>query len=475
MTIPGTTATSAADARGPARVARFNRACLLVAAAWLLVGVPLTVKFRPMRAKDFPQFYMGGVIARHGAWDALYPVPHPDSPYNPGLKNDSAMRPRYAQLAAKYRVATGDEPRFIQPPPAALLFRPLVWLPYDLAYVAWAALMGAMCLAVAHLAGRFHERCAGRPSRVSGGLVLLICCSHLTYYVIRTTNIEMLMALSIALATLALLTPARPGGAATFGGVAALVVGGIVKYATAVLLPLAVAMRRWALVGWTAAAGLALLAVAVAVMGTGPFITFLADVFPRLSRPYDIDGNQSLKGMIIYHSGVFPLPAAVNAAVRVAMGAMLAALLALIFTRDREAWRRPEHVCAGAAALVAWLLIFSPLTWDKYYTYLFPFYGWLAWEAARSRGRALVVGGVFASLFAAWFNVGDFLPAPLTFHMLLATVAVLALAARRLWAAPCCRACARGIPRATTTRAAAFGLIGELAPLASQVESAALL
>jgi len=102
-------------------VKRFNRCCSAAAFAWLVIVVPLTFKFRPVRYHDAGQFYMGGVIARHGAWDSLYPLPRPGSPYNPGLAGDSDRRPTYQILSDA--VGVGDDPRFIQPPPDALLLQ----------------------------------------------------------------------------------------------------------------------------------------------------------------------------------------------------------------------------------------------------------------------------------------------------------------------------------------------------------------
>jgi len=47
-------------------------------------------------------------------------------------------------------------------------------------------------------------------------------------------------------------------------------------------------------------------------------------------------------------------------------------------------------VCAGVAALVAWLLAFSPCAWEHWPIWLAPFWGWMLWEAHRSAPRAVV-------------------------------------------------------------------------------------
>src|SRR5258708_4988610 len=89
----------------PRAIATFNRWCYLIASVWVILSLFVSLHIWKIEATDreyhdFSQFYMGGLIARHGAWDALYPIPHPNSPNNPGEGADSDMRPEYARLAA---------------------------------------------------------------------------------------------------------------------------------------------------------------------------------------------------------------------------------------------------------------------------------------------------------------------------------------------------------------------------------------
>ena len=50
---------------------------------------------------DFGQYYMGGLIAREGQWDSLYPIPKPGSEDHPGYPHASILRPKYAELMAR--------------------------------------------------------------------------------------------------------------------------------------------------------------------------------------------------------------------------------------------------------------------------------------------------------------------------------------------------------------------------------------
>src|SRR5437868_3491943 len=98
-------ATTPAGSRDPTAIARFNRWCYAIATLWVIVSLFASLRIWRIEATDreyhdFSQFYMGGLIARHGDWDALYPIPHPSSLNNPGEWADSDMRPEYARLAA---------------------------------------------------------------------------------------------------------------------------------------------------------------------------------------------------------------------------------------------------------------------------------------------------------------------------------------------------------------------------------------
>ncbi len=406
---------------------KLARYCLLISAMWLLVGIPLTVRFRPLRAKDFPQFYMGGLIARNHAWESLYPNPNLDSPYNPGLKWDSTMKPRYQELAANPPVETGDEPRFIQIPPAAVLFVPLTFLPYRVAYVTWSVLMGACCLGSACLARRFYEICLGRPSPKSALLIPLISCSYLAYIVIRCSNIELLISLLLGLGALGLIRKTPMSGGL------AVVLAFVIKYASAVYLPVMLFARRWRMLAATLLIGALMLAATLPITGIGPWREFRESILPRLSRPYDNSNNQSLQGAIMFYTDQFPLSAGNVIFCRVLAGVGLAGLLALFATRPARYWKAAPVALAACAAMVGWLLIFSPLTWDKYSTYFFPLWGWLAWEATRSRVRGVWAGLSIALVWAPWFSVVPHWPGVLSYHMLAGTVLLTLLATARVY------------------------------------------
>jgi hypothetical protein len=67
----------------------FNRCCALAGLLFLLLGVGakyVTYARRGLpQAQDFGQYYMGGLMALHGEWDALYPVPRQGALTNAGF------------------------------------------------------------------------------------------------------------------------------------------------------------------------------------------------------------------------------------------------------------------------------------------------------------------------------------------------------------------------------------------------------
>jgi hypothetical protein len=402
----------------------FNRGCAVIAGVWLVGASVLGQWLRP-NPLDFGQFYMGGVVARHGAWDALYPIPLPTAWKNPGEPNTSTMRPRYAELARERGV--GDTNRFMQLPPNALLYAPIALFGYRPALVVWTGLMALCAWGVAMQAGRMYEILAGRSTRMSGAVVLVIACSPTMFRAARAGQVSPLVGLCIGATALAL---ARRQDVR--GGLA-MCIGAVTKYATLALLPLAILLGRWRLIACAAAAGVIVLLVTAAITGTAPFAEYFTHIAPRLNRSHPWEGNQSLQGFLLRATNEQPLSSTVMTAVRAAQYATLAGLLALLVARRQLLRDSLSHALAGAAALVSWMLIFSPIYWYHYYPYLFPFWGWLAWEATRGRGRAAVVALIVALAIWPWCASPRVeLREPFNAHMLWSTVLLFGLAVRAL-------------------------------------------
>ena len=218
---------------------------------------------------------------------------------------------------------------------------------------------------------------------------MLIAMSPLTLDTLRILNVSPLISLMIGFAILGLLQKNAEGGAV------ALVLGAASKYATVMLLPLYVAMRHWRALIVMAVLAAGITGASVAVMGTGPFRIFFHDMAPTFGRIHTDAWNRSLGALLMqvtHASG--PLHGGLRWIVQAAQWICLLAILAVIFSRKPADWQHPPTVLAGAAALLSWFLIFSPITWDHYFMYFMPLWGWLLWEARRHWLAAIAVAVV---------------------------------------------------------------------------------
>ncbi len=401
---------------------RFNRVCRISALAWLLGVTVGGLLFRPTH-QDFSAFYMGGLAARSGAWDALYPTPSPGSPYY--IARDGTMKPWFVHTAQSLKVQALCP--FLQSPPAALLFAPLSLLPFEPAHWLWLIVLALACWGVAIQAGRIYALCAGEVSRAEGWVTLLVAFSPLAYRSMRVGNVSPVVAFCLGAAVICLLAP-RP----VAGGIS-LLLGGLMKYATVMLLPLALAMRRVSLVLWCAGLGGLIFLIVWLLAGTGPFVEFFTVVLPSMSGSTANPGNQSLQAFLLRLLDRTALPFSWAVIFQTIQITILAFILGLFIRRGRGLWNEKANVFAAAVALIAWLLIFSPVCWEHYHLYFAPFWGWLVYEARRSilyrmaGGLAVLLAYVPLSVIPSFHA-----PEPLNSHMLGSAILLLALAMLRL-------------------------------------------
>ena len=412
--------------------ARFHRACRWIALAFLAVSGVVAMRFSPT-CQDLSGIYIGPVVARQGSWGALYPIVQPDGRFYVGEKGAGFQKPELLDIAAEHGIQELNP--YLNPPWQAVLLLPLGWLRFQQAH--WVVvLINIFCVwIVAMSAGRGFEICARRRSWAAGFITLLVATSPLAYRSIRVQNLSPAVALCIVMTLWDLLGKSVGGG---FVGGLGTAWGALFKGATAALLPLAVAMRRWRLLGW--AAGLVVLVIAITwqLAGAATFREFFGSIAPTLGRSSVNVGNKSLQGILLRVLGVAPLPQAWHMAMR-AFAVLCLALIAWPLFRPRPAdrakfWTEPAHVFAGAAALLAWLLIFSPLCWEHYFIYFCPLWGWLLWEGTRSRTRMTV--SVLA-IALHWFPLPEWrrlhLPEPWNSYMLAALFLIFAIALSRLY------------------------------------------
>jgi hypothetical protein len=227
----------------------------------------------------------------------------------------------------------------------------------------------------------------------------------------------------------------RPRASATssVSAGAAMTMGTLAKYATPVLAPIYLFMNRWAALLWSGALMLLIVAGTWAMSGSAPFQEFATSIAPTLGRSHPHRANQSVEGLILRTTNHATLPPRWSVPMRAAQVATVVLLLWLIWRRREHLPRRPSLVCAAAASLICWLLIFGPLYWEHYPVYLCPLWGWLAWEARLSAWRMIMV---VAAIALAWVPVPAIqsvrLPEPVNSHILASTLIILGLSIAQL-------------------------------------------
>jgi hypothetical protein len=395
MTGNPTDFTTAQPRRWVPDPAAFRRYCAIVGLLFLLVsqfGKLIWYDYtHRVYAFDFPQYYMGGMIARAGAWDSLYPIPIPGIHVNVGYAEGSTLRPRYAQLADQCGVSR-DQSRFTQPPPVALLYLPLTLFPLRVSLYFWAMLLTLSCWGISLHVATIYEACRAdddaRPSatsanrwlaqRLGGLLILLICFSPMVHRGVRVFNISPIVGYLVGLLVVCLIRRRGPSAPAYF-------FAALMKVTPTVLGPLFLAMRRWRDIALCIALTIGVLVISVAIMGTGPFVVFWRDVLPSLTKSTIAINNEALYPTLVLLLGRQDLPPLALAALKVVQWSFFVLIMVAIFRKPQRHWEAPPNVAAAALALMSWTLLFSPICWDHYVLLLMPMWGWLAFEALRSR------------------------------------------------------------------------------------------
>lgn len=418
---------------GISSIDHFNRFCRVAAALWLFISIPLGIVLRPT-VPDFDQFYIGGRLVSGGEFNALYPVPKHSSLDNPGLFLHSTAKPRWKALCRELGVR--DYTHFMLPPPSALLFAPFAFLSYNQAFWAYTLVLTACVWATALVAASLMRSLVGKASHYEGVLMLLISFSPMTARSIRIANVSPLVALSIGLVFLALIREDKQDCAR---GAIAFLVGAIFKYATLVLAPLLVAMRRWRMLFFLMAIGALIMIAALAFAGVAPFVEFYQRILPTLSRPSAFRGNQSIAGLLARTYGR-PLSPELSFVLNGTRLMTLAMAAGIILTRRRTFWENPVNILAAGGLLMSWLLMFSPIAWEHWPIFLCPLWGWLLFEAREALAPRIAAFTSMAlmSFPAGLFHVKGFarynvtLPEPFNSTQLMGVGIFAVLAFRRL-------------------------------------------
>jgi len=410
----------------------FDHICRVIALIWLLL-VPtagLLPFERSLIKVDIPQFYLAGRLVWLHQAAALYPIPRPDSRHHPGLPGDAEARPGYAAESRRLQLPART-PQFIGPPPLAVLLAPWGALPFDRARILWTVMLALAQWGTALVAAAIARELLGRSPTIEGLLILSIALSPRSYAAIAIGNVSSFVGLSLGLyAWWEVRGRSRIAALAATGGT-------FLKYAPVVMLPALIAARRWRLLRNMLFVFLASALVSVVVLGFEPWRQWLVEIAPRLGRAYVGPANHSLWSVVAQLLGTDEITPGLRAAVLISSLAAMSAYCGLLVRRRPEELRSPALFLASSAGLLAWLLIWSPISWNGYQVYLMPFWGWVIWEAKRSRVGAAAAAIIALSnlpILSTWSRLFGQLPPVLAATPgLWSAAATLVLAMTRLW------------------------------------------
>ncbi len=390
----------------------FNRVCAAAALGWMVLTVGAAQVFAP-DTSQFDALYRAASIAKNGQWHSLYA--QPDAARSHGLE---------AHVTSNH----GLEARatsFIAPPHVAVAALPLAWLNYHTAQWIWLGLSLLAAWWAILAAGRILELLDGRPTRLSGILVLVLAISPLVHHCVRMGNLSCVVAMFLAIAIVALLKnrSSRTGLAAALASA-----GSAVAW---VFAPLLLVLRRWHAI----AAGLLVTAIAAAsllVTGVGPWRQWAMDALPNLaSKP--AAANQSVHGLTQRIGGwTGRLAPGTVADIKALSGLLLAAIVIAMLRRRAAIAHSAPRTCAAVLTLLAWCTLAATSFPEHYYIFFVPMWGYLAWEARQSRVRAVLAALAALLTFAPLcVTPGVHLPEPLNSHMLMGALIMFGLGLTR--------------------------------------------
>lgn len=394
------------------------------ALAWLFIGLPTAHLIKPAY-NDYSQYYYAGIVATQGAWDALYPAPA-NININPGGNENAIVKPQQRELLGRIFRKWEVKFWFIQPPTAALLLAPLGLFTPIASHWVWLILMLGCVWIVGRQAERILEMCLGRPSPWIRLITPTLAFTPLIFHAIRVSNISLMMAALIGWAALEMFRDRALAGIP-------IAIGAATKYATIPLTAVALFAGRWRTVVSTLVVMLSICGATLVLAGPGIFREFFTVIAPTLAYSPRSGENQSLQafvtrvttnGEVLGRTGLIAL--------RCIQLACAAALAWLTFRARKQITFAPPGFFAACAAWTGWLVLFSPIFWDHYLPYLFPFYGWAFWEALQTRARRiLVILMIVFAVFPTPYSIFKF-PEPINSHQMISVIMLISLAVVRL-------------------------------------------
>jgi hypothetical protein len=388
----------------PAGKSRFG---LIMCAAAALLVLRFTL---PRSAFDFDCYWVGAWAVRDGQAARMYAAL--DAPDPSGRYDLSGDTPEWRALAAKHLAKPHDLWGFIYPPPCAVLFVPLTWLPHYAALLLWRCMnLAGYLLGGLMLLYLFRARLRPPEGQI---LAFLALASPPFLLGLGIGQITPLVFLTLA-AGLFYLETDRPVAAGLW-----LAAGTLLKVSPG-LFAIWLLIRRQgrALAAW--AAGLLVFsALAVPITGLAPFERFIGHVLPLLARGTMSDTNVSAvaaAGRLLIpgdpHSAQILPPDARLTLFKLGFLAVVLTVSAVCLLRGRRR-DTPERVRLEFALVNATALLLSPITWGHHLLLagatLLPVAVWCLRQGRA--GMLALAGGAWLLMLQNGDLPGSLLPVP---------------------------------------------------------------
>lgn len=407
----------------------FTRGALLLSALWFLGLYPALNLFAPAWLPngvrpgyvDFGQYYAGALTAREGLWEALYPIPKPEiygqpPQFKPAVAtfffSEGTSRPElYPPVAVPE--ASDFSPkllalcpelkehfsyRYMYPPPLALLLRPLAAWSFETARQhVWPILGMAGLFGLALCSARIYRRLHGGDSHAEGLILAAVTVFSLRGpCAVAEGNATPLLGFLIAFSVLSWM---RNRQAAVGMAMIPLLLFKMIGLTWCPLLLLR--KIRWGTLATLAALTAALNGAMLLQAGPGIYRQYFSEILPKLAMPV----GEGFPARIFAAFGFYP------AGVYLGLSLLLCGALYYGYWRGMRAAEPVRRDATVAATLAGTMAVFCSLNfsiWAHYFPAyaLFPFLGWLLWEAGQASGawRRGMLAGIALSYFFAAFN-----------------------------------------------------------------------
>jgi len=388
--------------------ARVAQSCKIVVLVWFLgVLIPLNLwwdnhtQFGASRKwtlcfpnADFSQYYIGGVAARYGLWEHLYPKFKPEEASQPGRRiwssKDAEADP---EVLAKIQGLALEYVENCGPPPQALLCLPLSYFSFATAFKIWmtgliVATWGTLICAI-----RIYRRLGGTSGYLEGAIYLAGAFIPLLPRIGAGDNVMMFTVLCAGMAALSWVDR-RPFQLGT-----CLIIPAVLKGLTASWCPLLLVRPvQWRTLGWMAGWTIFLNGLVLLLGGVAPYTFWLHNILPDV-QSMEIQQywqhTMNLKG-IAYVWGWKSFPAIFLKVIY--LPGLLAVYLGFWRQRNSHGVEALGGICAAIVAALALFNLCNAVSWLPYVTYFLPFAGWAVMEYSHfsptEKGRLKILAGI---------------------------------------------------------------------------------